>query len=410
MGIDNITVVKRLTKDKIDDLDDDSHDPTDYDLWQESMSLIDKLQTTVTTMHVKAHQDDLLKKDFGGVGPMKRDAHYNIIVDKIAEIKRETLQICSNTIPAPSIKAAITIRGNIVTSNTIRHIEHELTGKPLIAYLIRQNKWTEPTFHTIDWDAHNRYLTKLPYLKTIKVVKYIHNWQNTTGAQKELFDKHRDEPEHQQHEYMCPMKCGCHETAQHFLRCEKINSSAETSRVLKSLRKWFANANTNQVLTTTLMHCIREWLQFGNEPNTNDLDISNERNYQTIMQAIEAQSEIGWDQFFKGRIALQWGDIQQKHYDYERSQPSHNLKKYHDRQWWTANIIKQIVYVALNAWQIRNDKLHEDKKKNKYNAERDELLNDVKKWYDCEGEFDDNDHYRYFSKSYIDRKIAQTQH
>ena len=33
MGIDNITVVRRLTKDKIDDLDDDSHDPTDYDLW-----------------------------------------------------------------------------------------------------------------------------------------------------------------------------------------------------------------------------------------------------------------------------------------------------------------------------------------------------------------------------------------
>ena len=42
MGIDNITVVQRLTKDKIDDLDDDSNDPTDYDLWQESMSLMEK--------------------------------------------------------------------------------------------------------------------------------------------------------------------------------------------------------------------------------------------------------------------------------------------------------------------------------------------------------------------------------
>ena len=137
VGIDNITVVKRLTKDKIDDLDYDSHDPTDYDLWQESMSLIDKLQTTVTTMHVKAHQDNLLKKDFGGVGPMRRDAHYNIIVDKMAEIKRETLQICSNTVPAPSIKAAITIKENIITSNTTQHLEHEITSKPLIAYLLR---------------------------------------------------------------------------------------------------------------------------------------------------------------------------------------------------------------------------------------------------------------------------------
>ena len=112
------------------------------------------------------------------------------------------------------------------------------------------------------------------------------------------------------------------------------------SRVLKSLQKWFINANTNQVLTTTLMHCIKEWLQFGNQPNTNNLNINSEHNSTQIMQAVEAQSEIGWDQFFKGRIALQWGDIQQKHYDNERSHKSHNLKKYHDRQWWTANIIK----------------------------------------------------------------------
>ena len=91
MGIDNITVVKRLTKDKIDKLDD-SHDPTDYDLWQESMNLMENLNTTVTTMHIKSHQDDILKKDFGGIGPMPCHAHYNIIADKLAEAKRITLQ------------------------------------------------------------------------------------------------------------------------------------------------------------------------------------------------------------------------------------------------------------------------------------------------------------------------------
>ena len=151
-------------------------------------------------------------------------------------------------------------------------------------------------------------------------------------------------------------------------------------------------------MTTTLMHCIKEWLQFGNQPNTNNLNINNEHNSTQIMQAVEAQSEIRWDHFFKGRIALQWGDIQQQHYDNERSQKSHNLKKYYDRQWWTTNIIKQIVYIALNAWQIRNDKLHEDKKKNTYNIKQTELLSKV------DGEFGNNDHYRHFSKTYIGRK------
>ena len=64
----------------------------------------------------------------------------------------------------------------------------------------------QDTLNGIDWDAHERdYIMKLPYLKAIKVVKYFHNWQNT-GVQKELFNSKQNEPEHQQHECMCPMK------------------------------------------------------------------------------------------------------------------------------------------------------------------------------------------------------------
>ena len=81
---------------------------------------------------------------------------------------------------------------------------------------MQRNDWTKEIFNSIDWDAHESYLTKLPYLKAVKVIKYIHDWQNT-GAQKELFDSKRHEPEHQHHKYQCPMKCGRQETAQHFL-------------------------------------------------------------------------------------------------------------------------------------------------------------------------------------------------
>ena len=71
------------------------------------------MSTVVTIMHVKAHQDDILHKEFGGVGPMNRHAHYNIIVDKMAERKRETLDVCENKLSAPNIKkAAISIKGH----------------------------------------------------------------------------------------------------------------------------------------------------------------------------------------------------------------------------------------------------------------------------------------------------------
>ena len=177
------------------------------------------------------------------------------------------------------------------------------------------------------------------------------------------------------------------------------------ARILKDLQKWFVAANTDPVLTTSLMHCIQEWLQLGHQqPNLVNLHTHRETNHSQIQSAIETQSTIGWNHFFKGLLAKQWGDIQGQYYITERSQPHHQLKKYHDKAWWTANMIKQTVYIALNAWQIRNDKLHENKKQDEYNTERDRLLTLVKTWYDLEGEFGDTDQRRHFSKSYLDRK------
>ena len=100
-------------------------------------------------MRVKSHQDDVLQKDFGGVGPMNHHTHYNIIADKLVEAKRKALEECTYSVAAPSIKAVISIHRNVIISNTTKHVKHKLTGNPLIEYLMRRNKWTESTFNSI---------------------------------------------------------------------------------------------------------------------------------------------------------------------------------------------------------------------------------------------------------------------
>lgn len=87
--------------------------------------------------------------------------------------------------------------------------------------------------------------------------------------------------------------------------------------------------------------------QFGKQQITSNFDIIGKHNENEINQAIQAQSEIGWDQFFKGRISKKWGDIQQAYYDRKWYKSSCHLKNYHDRQWWTVYMIKQIVYLAF---------------------------------------------------------------
>ncbi len=154
---------------------------------------------------------------------------------------------------------------------------------------------------------------------------------------------------------------------------------------------------------TALMYCIKQWLVHGNA-DTSQLHINPEPHQESIFNAINIQSQIGWDQFFKGRIASEWGNLQDAHFTEQRQSRTHNLKKYHDRQWWTSNLIKQIIYVALNAWQMRNDKLHSNNKTAEHYQKRKELLDEVKAWYDKESTFDDHNHQRLFSKTYLDRK------
>lgn len=179
-----------------------------YNLWQESMALIASLSVTVTNMYVKAHQDDGLKKDYEGIRPLPRHSHYNIIVDKVAIDKRKELEPCHETILAPSLKASISIIGLIITFQTTKHIRRSIRWTD--DYMLIRKEKMVTNCHRINWDAHERYSSQSPFsLKTIvKVIEYIHDWQNTV-EQKGRSDSNRDEPGHESHKCMCPMRCGC---------------------------------------------------------------------------------------------------------------------------------------------------------------------------------------------------------
>ncbi len=53
---------------------------------------------------------------------------------------------------------------------------------------------------------------------------------------------------------------------------------------------------------------------------------------------------------------------------------------------------------------MRNDKLHSHKETEDYATTRNQLLDEVKDWYDKEGSFDDESHKRHLNKTYLDRK------
>jgi len=71
-----------------------------------------------------------------------------------------------------------------------------------------------------------------------------------------------------------------------------------------------------------------------------------------IQQAFELQSEIGWDEFLRGRICTDWGKIVHQYYR------NMNLGAYRNQSTWETRIISTTWRIFLSTWQKRNELLH----------------------------------------------------
>ena len=110
----------------------------------------------------------------------------------------------------------------------------------------------------------------------------------------------------------------------------------------------------------------------------------------TIKQAINDQNEIGWTNFYRGRIALEWQTAQQEYY-------FNKFKKYQDTDKWTTAIITTIWHGFLQLWESRKDDQHGRDLQEKQEKERDILIRRTRAIYDSLDRFAYEDN-RFFNK------------
>ena len=381
MHIDNMEVVNR-TKLGIDaHLATDKCIKTDFDVWRETDHVVGLLKSTVSAAWVKGHQDDLLKKT-GNIGPMPRDAHYNIAMDKRAERRRCESVATPSTLPMTTDKASLSINGCYITAKYKSSIKRAYTAPAICTYIKEKTGWTTAVFESVDWPSIGVYMKRLSIAKRAKVVKLMHNWQNT-GRQKGLFyESSARSPADLANVSLvdrCPMGCGCYESSMHYLQCSKNPCSAEMKRGLDGIKQWMKKSDTNPALVSIMMRVLRKFTQ-NKEIELDSWNFENERDAEDLQRLVDAQKKIGWMNLFKGRLSLIWRELQLKHMS-RTENPDSPRPEYQTADYWASNVIQQIVYYSLNAWQIRNDKLHEDKVEKAYMAKRRSLKSEVRGWY-----------------------------
>ena len=172
---------------------------------------------------------------------------------------------------------------------------------------------------------------------------------------------------------LCPFGCGSEEVKFHYLlTCVHQPGYSQVVRETNSLEKYLTTRNTHPDIKAILIRSIRSFLT-GAEPT---LDWTTKDPIQdTIWQAFEDQCEIGWTNFFIGRISSQWKLAQDQWYTGDlSSNDGIKLPRHQTSQIWATNLCRWIMLFALSRWQIRNKTFHNKRTKREYMKEREHLL------------------------------------
>ena len=215
---DNDTVVERLSQGRpLTEITTCSL-VTDYDLWVDTVEILENIQWAKQFLHVKGHKDDFILKG-NQQGPLNRHTYWYVQMDKIAKDTRKQGKVQHTPFLASS-KIALMVNSSAVTSNIQQVIRTTLLSESLENYLKERERWSAETFSLVDWKAMGRAMKSLSIHKQINAAKYMFNWQNT-GEQKQRFERSLALQEERAEEQvnLCPLNCGCTETAQHFLQC-----------------------------------------------------------------------------------------------------------------------------------------------------------------------------------------------
>jgi len=178
----------------------------------------------------------------------------NLSIESQLDVRMdETAGLCrvSHTIPLKArthkgTNITLTINGDIITSNLHSALRFGKTAHTLQNYIMQEQGWDIYIFEMVDWPNFGKYLSSLPFVKQVNVIKMTHNWQyNHSRAM--LFEDRESQS--------CPMECNEIESTLHHLRCKSQPGAISPKTDLHDIRSW--PRRTAPPLTLAIMQGIK---------------------------------------------------------------------------------------------------------------------------------------------------------
>jgi len=227
------------------------------------------------------------------------------------------------------------------------------------------------TFSNISWQSFKSAISKLKEYERTRIIKFANRWSATAVR---MNDWQRSVNPRCPN---CPrtdrLPSPFDEDEDHILRCSHDRIRETRNNALTRLEQLMKTIDTPRDVSIAIMFGLRSW--FANEQYHGDEpDIEwpppdfpyHPQQHAAIKNAFHRQTEIGWDEFLRGRISMHWGQLVNKYYQ------QMNLGDRRNQCVWETQIIRSTWRIFFDTWQARNELLHgADKTENQQIKTRD---------------------------------------
>jgi len=136
----------------------------------------------------------------------------------------------------------------------------------------------------------------------------------------------------------CP-RCGEHENARHVWTCQEPAVFFVWALLMSAFSKWLESVHTANDVIYWIIQRLTEWRSA--EPFSRA-----QSDMPGLLQAINAQDQIGWLAFLEGCIAVEWAGAQDAHFLW--------LGRRNTGKRWAASLVVKLWEAAWDLWDHRN--------------------------------------------------------
>lgn len=353
---DNKSVIKLINARRDCRRTINQHRYPDVDIEQQLMyelNALSKKATYIEILHVKGHQDKDTQRH------LTTEEALNVEADELTHQARRLPHITTYT-PFPTNKVNLVLNNQYINSHYPKMVNLTFHSMALREYYVDKHGWTTNIIDSIWWPVYFQSLSKLPDPDKLRVKKFINNRLPTLQREQKYYRKENTSG----HCKQCKLYI---ETEDHIIRCRTPSRQKIRDEWRNTLTNFLSESHTPKAIRDALCHGFYTWLESGRD--TTDIPPP-PRNNSEVMRIYEAQTNIGWHHFPRGRLTIEWGSLINQHL---ATQPQHQFNAEH----WGNTLLSINWKHILLMWNLRNSEVNGETPEKAENIRRQKMIDEI---------------------------------